>query len=59
MFLAVWTFISIAVTTIIYAWLGQGGAVSGLIFFGVMLIGVIAKMVLGGLSPAEPQRPSA
>jgi hypothetical protein len=59
MFLAVWTFISIAVTTIIYAWLGQGGAVSGLIFFGVMLIGVIAKMVLGGLNPAQPQRPSA
>jgi hypothetical protein len=59
MFLAVWTFISIAATTIIYAWLGQGGAVSGLIFFGVMLIGVIAKMVLGGLNPAQPQRPSA
>ena len=59
MFLAVWTFISIAVTTIIYAWLGQGGAVSGLIFFGVMLIGVIAKMVLGGLNPAQPQRTSA
>jgi len=59
MFLVVWTFIAIAVTTIIYAWLGQGGAVSGLIFFGVMLIGVIAKMVLGGLNPAQPQRPSA
>ena len=29
MFMAVWTFIAIAVTTIIYAWLGQGGAVSG------------------------------
>jgi len=59
MFLAVWTFIAIAVTTIIYAWLGQGGAVSGLVFFGVMLIGVIAKMILGGLAPAAPQRPSA
>jgi hypothetical protein len=59
MFLAVWTFISIAVTTIIYAWLAQGGAVSGLIFFGVMLIGVIAKMVLGGLNPPAPERPSA
>jgi hypothetical protein len=59
MFLAVWTFLSIAITTIIYAWLGQGGAVSGLIFFGVMLIGVILKMVLGGLNPAQPQRPSA
>jgi hypothetical protein len=46
MFLAVWTFLSIAVTTIIYAWLDQGGGVSGLIFFGVMLIGVIVNMAL-------------
>jgi hypothetical protein len=59
MFLAVWTFISIAVTTIVYAWLAQGGAVSGLIFFGTMLIGIVVKMILGGLNPAEPQRPSA
>jgi hypothetical protein len=59
MFLAVWTFIAIAVTTIVYAWLGQGGAVSGLIFFGVMLIGVVTNMVLKGLNPAQPQRPSA
>jgi hypothetical protein len=59
MFLAVWTFIAIAVTTIIYAWLGQGGAVSGLIFFGVMLIGVVTNMILKGLNPAQPQRPSA
>ncbi len=46
MFLAVWTFLALAVTTIIYAWLGQGGGVSGLIFFGVMLIGVIVNMAL-------------
>jgi small neutral amino acid transporter SnatA (MarC family) len=59
MFLAVWTFISIAVTTIIYAWLGQGGAVSGLVFFGVMLIGVVTNMILKGLNPAVPERPSA
>jgi hypothetical protein len=59
MFLAVWTFMSIAVTTIIYAWLGQGGAVSGLVFFGVLLIGVILKGVLNGLNPAQPERPSA
>jgi hypothetical protein len=59
MFLAVWTFLSIAITTIIYAWLGQGGAVSGLIFFGVLLIGVILKGVLNGLNPAVPERPSA
>jgi hypothetical protein len=46
MFMAVWTFLAIAVTTIIYAWLGQGGGVSGLIFFGILLIGAIAKMAL-------------
>jgi hypothetical protein len=46
MFLAVWTFIALAVTTLIYAWLGQGGGVAGLVFFGVMLIGVIVNMVL-------------
>jgi hypothetical protein len=59
MFLAVWTFLALAITTIIYAWLGQGGGVAGLIFFGVMLIGVITKMVLGGLNPAGPERPRA
>jgi hypothetical protein len=46
MFLAVWTFLSLAITTIIYAWLGQGGGVSGLVFFGVLLIGVIVNMAL-------------
>ena len=59
MFLAVWTFIALAITTIIYAWLGQGGGVSGLVFFGVMLIGVIGNMVLKGLNPVGPQRPRA
>ena len=59
MFLAVWTFIALAITTIIYAWLGQGGGVAGLIFFGVMLIGVILNMVLRGLNPAAPERPRA
>jgi hypothetical protein len=46
MFLAVWTFIALAVTTLIYAWLGQGGGVAGLVFFGTMLIGVIVNMAL-------------
>jgi hypothetical protein len=46
MFMAVWTFLSIAVTTIIYAWLGQGGGVSGLVFFGTLLIGVVINMAL-------------
>jgi hypothetical protein len=38
-------FLAIAAMVIVYAWLGQGGAVSGLIFFGVLLIGVIVKYV--------------
>lgn len=55
MFLAVWTFLAIAVTTIIYAWLGQGGGVAGLVFFGVMLIGVIVNMALApSRSSLEP-----
>jgi hypothetical protein len=52
-FIAVWTFISLAITTIIYAWLGQGGAVSGLIFFGILLIAVILKVVLRGIAPVN------
>ena len=59
MFLAVWTFLSLAITTIIYAWLGQGGGVAGLIVFGLLLIGVITNMVLKGLNPAGPERPRA
>ena len=60
MFMAVWTFIAIAVTTIIYAWLGQGGGVSGLIFFGILLMAVILKRVLGFIhGPAAPERPRA
>jgi hypothetical protein len=54
MFIAVWTFLAIAVTMLIYAWLGQGGGVSGLIFFGTMLIGVILKVVLGAIAPSNP-----
>ncbi len=59
MFLAVWTFIALSVTTIIYAWLGQGGGVAGLVFFGVMLIGVITNAVLKGLNPPAAERPRA
>jgi len=34
-------FLAIAATVIIYAWLGQGGGVAGLIFFGILLIGAV------------------
>jgi hypothetical protein len=61
MFMAVWTFIALAVTTLIYAWLGQGGGVAGLVFFGVLLIAVILKVVLGAIAPSNPdgERPHA
>jgi hypothetical protein len=53
MFMAVWTFLALAVTTLIYAWLGQGGGVSGLIFFGVMLVGVVIKVAIGPSTAVE------
>ena len=59
MFMAVWTFIAVSVTLIIYAWLGQGGGVAGLVFFGVMLIGAILNAVLPALNPPGPERPPA
>ena len=61
MFIAVWTFMALAVTTIIYAWLGQGGAVSGLIFFGVLLLAILIKLGLGAVAPSNPdgERPRA
>jgi hypothetical protein len=42
--MTVFTFLALAAMVIVYAWLGQGGAVAGLIFFGVLLIGVIVKV---------------
>jgi hypothetical protein len=32
-------FLALATTTVVYAVLGQGGGVSGLIFFGILLLG--------------------
>ncbi|MGN6255466.1 MAG: hypothetical protein ACTHO8_10885 [Solirubrobacterales bacterium] len=37
-------FLALAAMVTVYAWLGQGGGVSGLIFFGVLLIGAIVKI---------------
>ncbi|MBS1878373.1 MAG: hypothetical protein JST31_02560 [Actinobacteria bacterium] len=36
-------FLAVATMVIVYAWLGQGGPVSGLILFGILLLGVIIK----------------
>ena len=37
-------FLALAAMVTAYAWLGQGGAVAALIFFGVMLIGAVIRM---------------
>jgi len=37
--LAVSLFLALAATTIGYAWLGQGGAVAGMVFLSILLIG--------------------
>lgn len=38
-------FLALAAMVIGYGWLGQGGGVAGMIFFGVLLIGAIVQMV--------------
>ncbi len=42
--LVVSLFLAIGATTVAYAWLGQGGGVAGLIFFGVLLIGATIRV---------------
>jgi hypothetical protein len=51
--MVVWLFLGLASMVIVYAWLGQGGAVSGLILFGVLLVGVIAKLATSALSGSD------
>lgn len=36
-------FLALAATVIVYGWLGQGGGVAGLVFFGVLLIGTVVS----------------
>jgi hypothetical protein len=38
-------FAALGATTIVYAWLGQGGGVSGLVFFGILLIGASIRVL--------------
>lgn len=42
--LVVSLFLALAATTVGYAWLGQGGAVAGLIFFTILLIGASVRV---------------
>lgn len=37
-------FLALAAMVVGYGWLGQGGGVAGLIFFGVMLIGAVIRI---------------
>ena len=43
-------FLGIAAMVVGYAWLGQGGPVAGLVFFGILLIGAIVRV----LQPTKP-----
>jgi hypothetical protein len=42
--LVVSLFLALGATTIVYAWLGQGGGVAGLVFLGVFLIGASIRV---------------
>jgi hypothetical protein len=42
--LVVSLFLALGATTVAYAWLGQGGGVAGMIFFGVLLIGATIRV---------------
>lgn len=42
--LVVTLFLALAATTVGYAWLGQGGAVAGMIFLTILLIGASIRV---------------
>lgn len=42
--LVVTLFLALGATTVGYAWLGQGGAVAGMIFFAILLIGATIRV---------------
>lgn len=42
--LVVTLFLALAATTVGYAWLGQGGAVAGMIFLTILLIGASVRV---------------
>lgn len=44
-------FLALAAMIIAYAWLGQGGPVSGLVLFGVLFIGVLIKVITPSSGP--------
>lgn len=38
-------FLALAAMVVVYGWLGQGGGVAGLIFFGIVLIGAVVRVL--------------
>jgi hypothetical protein len=38
-------FLAIAAMVTVYGWLGQGGGVAGLVFFGVLMIGALVRIL--------------
>jgi hypothetical protein len=49
-------FLALAAMVVIYGWLGQGGGVAGLVFFGILLIGAILSAYAPKPSSAPPRR---
>jgi putative effector of murein hydrolase LrgA (UPF0299 family) len=43
--LVVSLFLALGATIVVYAWLGQGGAVAGLVFLAVLFIGAAIRVV--------------
>lgn len=37
-------FLAVAAMVVVYGWLGQGGGVAGLVFFGILLIGAALRV---------------
>jgi hypothetical protein len=44
MSMVVSVFLALAATVVVYAWLGQGGGVAGMVFFGILLIGATIRV---------------
>ena len=42
--LVVSLFLALAAMVVVYGWLGQGGGVAGLVFFGIVLIGAVIRV---------------
>lgn len=38
-------FLALGAMVTAYSWLGQGGGVAGLVFFGILLIGAVIRVV--------------